>query len=127
MPALWQSENRRQQKFNEENNIYVDGQTMPLTLQPNTHNHPREYDVNGGRNGYGLKRVNSNCNVSASSNNAATATADDDDEHFYSADDPIRCAFPSLNIYNNNNLIDLMWLEDDRLPFYAHSSWAIVF
>lgn len=86
VPGLWQSENRRQQKFNEENNIFVDGQTMPLTMQPNTHNHGREFDVHDGRNGYGLKRVNSNCNVSV----GPATSADDDDEHFYSADDPIR-------------------------------------
>lgn len=81
VPGLWQSENRRLQKFNEENNIFVDEQTPP---QLNSHSHPREHELNG-RNGYGLKRVNSGCG-----SNIGSHVADDDDEHFYSPDDPIR-------------------------------------
>lgn len=81
MPGLWQSENRRLQKFNEENNIFVDEQTPP---QLNSHSHPREHDLNG-RNGYGLKRINI-----GGAGNIINNNADDDDEHFYAPDDPIR-------------------------------------
>lgn len=86
VPGLWQSENRRIQKFSEENNIFVfDGQPPPPP-RVNSFSHRREFELNG-RNGYGLKRVNT-----GSSGSISCGGNDDDDEHFYSSDDPIRCA-----------------------------------